>query len=91
MACAKCDFNAPKGSTKAQLLEASNNLQHMLASIPLTDEERTAVDDGQPPWTPFSADSQTSPHPPAQHPRELGTSPARTHLPIIEVRQRETG
>ena len=47
MACAKCDFYTPKNSSKAQLLEAKDNLQRMLASIPLTDDERAAVDDGQ--------------------------------------------
>ncbi len=47
MACARCDFYLPKGSTKGQLLEAKGNLQHMLASIPLTEEERTAVEDGK--------------------------------------------
>ena len=46
MACARCDFYTPKASTKAQLLEAKDNLQRMLASIPLTDDERAAVDDG---------------------------------------------
>ncbi|MDR7304541.1 tyrosine-type recombinase/integrase [Haloactinomyces albus] len=30
MACAHCDFYIPKGSSKAQLLEAKENLQHML-------------------------------------------------------------
>jgi hypothetical protein len=38
MACAKCDFYPPKSSSKAQLLEARDNLQRMLASIPLTEE-----------------------------------------------------
>jgi hypothetical protein len=47
MACAKCDFYTAKNSSKAQLLEAKDNLQRMLAAIPLTDEERAAVDDGQ--------------------------------------------
>lgn len=46
MACARCGFYTPKGSTKAQLLEAKDNLQRMLAAIPLTDDERAAVDDG---------------------------------------------
>jgi hypothetical protein len=36
----------PKQSGKAQLLEAKDNLQRMLAAIPLTDDERAAVDDG---------------------------------------------
>ena len=47
MACARCDFYLPKGSTKGQLLEAKENLQRMLATIPLTEEERAAVEDGE--------------------------------------------
>ncbi|MET8630974.1 hypothetical protein ABZW30_46090 [Kitasatospora sp. NPDC004669] len=47
MACAHCDFYTPKESTKAQLVEAKANLQRMLVSIPLTEEERAAGDDGQ--------------------------------------------
>ena len=47
MACAKCDFYIPKNSSKAQLLEAKANLQRMLIAIPLTDDEKAAVDDGQ--------------------------------------------
>jgi hypothetical protein len=46
MACARCDFYVPKASTKAQLLEARDNLQRMMAQIPLTDDERAAVEDG---------------------------------------------
>jgi hypothetical protein len=91
MACAKCDFYTPKDSTKAQLLEARDNLQHMLTSIPLTDEERTAVDDGQTALDSLLRRLADIPTPAGATPRELGTSPARTHLPIIEVRQRETG
>ncbi|MFE5598205.1 hypothetical protein ACFQ8O_03275 [Streptomyces coelicoflavus] len=37
MACARCDFYTPKNSSKGQLPEAKENLQKMLASIPLTD------------------------------------------------------
>jgi len=47
MACARCDFYIPKDSSRAQLLEAKANLQRMLIAIPLTDDERAAVDDGQ--------------------------------------------
>jgi hypothetical protein len=46
MACARCAFYLPKESTKAQLLEAKRNLQRMLQAIPLTEEERAAVEDG---------------------------------------------
>jgi integrase len=47
MACARCDFYLPKSSTRGQLLEAKENLQRMLATIPLTEEERAAVEDGE--------------------------------------------
>jgi integrase len=47
MACARCDFYTPKQSSRALLLEAKTNLQRMLVSIPLTDDERAAVDDEQ--------------------------------------------
>ena len=47
MACARCDFYLPKPSSEAQLLEAKDGLQRMLVQIPLTDEERAAVEDDQ--------------------------------------------
>ena len=46
MACARCDFYLPKGSTQSQLLEAKAHLQRILASIPLTEEEQAAVEEG---------------------------------------------
>ncbi len=47
MACARCDFYLPKQSSQAQLLEAKDGLQRMLVQIPLTDEERAAVEGDQ--------------------------------------------
>ena len=47
MACARCDFYIPKPSSEAQLLEAKDGLQRMLVEIPLTDEERAAVESDQ--------------------------------------------
>jgi integrase len=47
MACARCDFYIPKPSSQAQLLEAKGGLQRMLVQIPLTDEERAAVEGDQ--------------------------------------------
>lgn len=44
MACARCDFYLPKPSSEAQLLEAKDSLQRMLVQIPLTDDERSAVE-----------------------------------------------
>lgn len=46
MACARCDFYLPKASTQGQLLEAKDHLQRMLIAIPLTEEERAAVEEG---------------------------------------------
>ena len=46
MACAKCSFYLPKDSTKALLVEGKGNLLRMLQEIPLTDEEKSAVEDG---------------------------------------------
>jgi integrase len=46
MACAKCAFYRPKGSSQAQMLEAKANLLRLRQHIPLTDDERAAVDDG---------------------------------------------
>jgi integrase len=82
MACAKCDFYTPKDSTKAQLLEAKDNLQRMLVSIPLTDDERAAVDDGQTALDQLLqrlADVATPAGPTA---RELRAAPGRS-LPLI--------
>ena len=47
MACARCDFYIPKASSEAQLLEAKHGLQRMLVQIPLTDDERAAVEGDQ--------------------------------------------
>ena len=46
MACARCSFYLPKASSRAQLLEGKANLQRMASTIPLTEEERAAVEDG---------------------------------------------
>lgn len=44
MACARCDFYLPKQSSRAQLVEAKAGAQRMLVEIPLTDDERAAVE-----------------------------------------------
>jgi hypothetical protein len=46
MACAKCSFYIPKGSTASALLEGKSNLLRMRQEIPLSDAELTALDDG---------------------------------------------
>jgi integrase len=46
MACAKCSFYIPKSSSQALLIEGRANLLRMMQEVPLTDEERAAVEDG---------------------------------------------
>lgn len=46
MACAKCAFYRPKDSSQVQILEGKANLQRMLKEIPLTEDERAAVEEG---------------------------------------------
>jgi len=46
MACAKCTFYMPKGSSQAQLIEGKANLLRLREEIPLSEEEVAAVDDG---------------------------------------------
>ncbi len=46
MACAKCSFYRPKGSSQAQFLEAKANLLRLKQEIALTDEEAAVVDEG---------------------------------------------
>lgn len=46
MACAKCSFYVPKGSSLEQILEGKANLLRMKQELALTEEEVAAVDDG---------------------------------------------
>ncbi|WP_432198218.1 hypothetical protein [Streptomyces sp. bgisy027] len=82
MACARCDFYIPKDSSKAQILEANVNLQRMLATIPLTDEEQAAFVDGRAALAQLLERLADVPTPSGATPRQL--------LPIIEVRQANT-
>ncbi len=85
MACAKCDFYTPKDSGKAQLLEAKGNLQRMLVSIPLTDDERAAVEDGQTALDTLLARLADVATPSGTIPRETDAPPGATSLPIAEI------
>lgn len=87
MACARCDFYTPKDSSKGQLLEAKDNLQRMLASVPLSDEERAAVDDGQAALDQLLERLVDVPTPTGATPREIGVPATATLLPIAAVNQ----
>ncbi len=84
MACAKCDFYTPKGSSKAQLLEAKDNLQRMLTAIPLTDDERAAVDDGQAALDQLLNRLADTPTPAGPTPRQISAPAQATLLPVVE-------
>ncbi|MFF1482243.1 tyrosine-type recombinase/integrase [Streptomyces sp. NPDC058301] len=93
MACARCDFYTPKASSKSQLLEAKENLQKMLVAIPLTDDERAAVDDGQAALDQLLERLTDTPTPAGPTPRQIGVPATSTLLPIVNVtaRPREHG
>ena len=76
MACARCDFYLPKSSTKGQLLEAKDNLQRMLATIPLTEEERAAVEDGTEALDRLLERLAEMPTPTGQTPQQLAQTPS---------------
>ncbi|WP_411130391.1 tyrosine-type recombinase/integrase [Streptomyces sp. x-19] len=87
MACARCDFYTPKGSTKTQLLEAKGNLQKMAISIPLTEDEQAAVTDGQSALDRLLDRLADTPTPAGPTPRQLDIPTNATLLPILDVRQ----
>jgi hypothetical protein len=91
MACAKCDFYAPKDSGKAQILEAKENLQKMRAMIPLTEDEQAAVDDGNAALDRLLDRLADIPTPAGPTPRQLDPPGTATILPIIDVRQAQSG
>ena len=91
MACAKCDFYTPKNSSKAQLLEAKQNLQKMRAMIPLTEDEQAAVDDGNAALDRLLDRLADIPTPARPAPRQLDPPGTATILPILDVRQAQSG
>ncbi len=87
MACARCDFYTPKDSSQALLLEAKDNLQRMLAAVPLTDDERATVDDGHAALDQLLHRLADVPTPAGPTPRQLGIRATGTLLPIAGVHQ----
>ena len=87
MAWARCDFYTPKDSSKALLLEAKDYLQRMVTAIPLTDDERAAVDDGRAALDQLLERLADVPTPAGPTPRQIGVPAAAALLPIVDVRQ----
>jgi hypothetical protein len=59
----------------------------MLAAIPLTDDERAAVDDGQTALDKLLGQLADIPNPAGPTPRQIATPATATFLPIVDVRQ----
>jgi hypothetical protein len=60
----------------------------MLASVPLTDDERAAVDDGQAALDKLLSRLADVPTPAGPTPRQIGTPPAVTMLPVTDITNR---
>jgi integrase len=71
MACAKCSFYRPKGSTAALCLEGKAGLLRLKQEIPLTDAEAAAVEDGVTAFDKLLAQLTDVPTPAGPTPREL--------------------
>lgn len=91
MACARCDFYLPKNSSQAHLLEAKENLQRMLASIPLTDDERKAVEDGQSALQQLLAKLASIPTPAGKTPLQLANGAQDMFVTLDSIQVHEGG
>lgn len=75
MACARCDFYRPRESSLAQLLDAKDNILRFIQQIPLSDEERAAVDGDLAAIDRLTQRLADRPTPSGQTPAELGNRP----------------
>ncbi len=80
MACAKCSFYLPKESARAQMLEAKSNLLRLQQTIPLTEPELAAIDEGVAAYETLVESLQDTPTPSGEMPRDRkpGDAAART-------------
>ena len=85
MACAKCAFYLPKGSTKAHLLEGKSNLLRLRQEIPLNETELAAVEDGVEALEKLLSQLADVPTPAGPTPRQL-QPPALVTLEACPVR-----
>jgi hypothetical protein len=74
MACAKCSFYLPKGTSQALLLEGQAHLLRMRQDIPLNEAELAAVDDGVSALDKLLAQLADVPTPAGPTPRQLQDS-----------------
>jgi hypothetical protein len=86
MACAKCSFYVPKGSSLEQVLEGKANLLRMKQELSLTEEEVAAVDDGLAALATLHQKLADTPTPAGPTPRQLEESLKPTaFIPVQRV------
>ncbi len=90
MACAKCSFYRAKGSSQAQLLEGKANLLQMLQEIPLSEEERAAVEDGIVAMEKLCQQLADVPTPAGPTPNQLAIAQQKTQtvIPVEKIRRK---
>jgi len=90
MACAKCAFYLPKGSSQALMLEGKAHLQRMLQEIPLTEDERAAVEDGIEAMEKLCQQLADIPTPAGPTPKQLGAGEQGRNdvIPLEQVRRK---
>lgn len=72
MACAGCDFNVPKASSRAQALESKISIRRYLEEVPLSAEEREIVEGDIEKLDSFIRKLDRTPTPDGRTPLELG-------------------
>ena len=89
MACAKCSFYIPKGSSLEQVMEGKANLLRMKQELSLTEEEVAAVDDGLAALTTLQQKLADIPTPAGPTPRQLEESLKPTAFISVQRVQRK--
>ncbi len=90
MACAKCSFYVPKGSSLEQILEGKANLLHMKQELSLTEEEVAAVDDGLAALDTLQQKLADVPTPAGPTPRQLQADNQKTAFISVKAVQRKS-
>jgi integrase len=94
MACAKCAFYVPKGSSRAEVLEGKANLLRLLQEMRLTEDERAAVEDGVATFERLLTKLADVPTPTGAAPRQLsgrGIIPLRSVSVPVEGKESGPG
>jgi integrase len=89
MACAKCSFSIPKGSSLEQVMEGKANLLRMKQELSLTEEEVAAVDDGLAALATLQQKLADIPTPAGPTPRQLAGSLQQTAFISVQRVQRK--